>query len=71
VDFRRLYAREPLHAGLVIIVPQVTPAMQRSLFNALLGRLSTGDALVNEAIELRIEDGAAVIERYSLPSLDD
>lgn len=25
-DFRRLFAREPLHAGLVIIVPQVVPA---------------------------------------------
>lgn len=25
-DFRRLYARVPLHAGLVIIVPQVAPA---------------------------------------------
>ena len=24
-DFRKLFAREPIHAGLVIIVPQVTP----------------------------------------------
>ena len=38
-DFRRLYAREPLHAGLVIVVPQVTPVRQRILFDALLGEL--------------------------------
>src|SRR5262249_2686857 len=30
-DFRRLYAREPLHAGLVIIEPQVTPVIQVQL----------------------------------------
>lgn len=71
VDFRRLYARVPLHAGLVIIVPQVTPAMQRRLFDVLLDELATGDAPVNEAIELRIEDGVAVIERYDLPELED
>ncbi len=31
-DFLRLYAREPLHAGLIVIVPQVAPARQRELF---------------------------------------
>lgn len=55
----------------MIIVPQVAPAVQSWLFNALLGRLSTGDAPVNEAIELRIEDGVAVIEQYDLPELED
>lgn len=66
-DFRRLYARVPLHAGLVIIVPQVVPAMQRRLFDVLLDELASGAAPVNEAIELRIEDGTVVIERYDLP----
>lgn len=27
-DFRKLYAKEESHAGLVIIVPQVLPALQ-------------------------------------------
>lgn len=67
MDFRRLYAREPLHAGLVIIVPQVAPAMQRALFAVLLDELASGDIPVNEAVELRVEDGVAVIERYGLP----
>ena len=29
VDFRRLYARVPIHAGLIIVVPNVVPALQR------------------------------------------
>ncbi|MGE0667463.1 MAG: DUF5615 family PIN-like protein [Sphingomonadales bacterium] len=65
VDFRRLYARVPLHAGLVIIVPQVVPALQRRLFDVLLADLAGGDIPVNEAIELRIDGDAAVMERYS------
>ncbi|MDK4728710.1 DUF5615 family PIN-like protein [Rhizobium phaseoli] len=35
-DFRKLYAKEELHAGLVIIVPQVLPAQQRELFALIL-----------------------------------
>lgn len=66
-DFRRLYAREPLHAGLLIIVPQVMPARQRELFDLLLDELAGGLELVNEAIEIRLEDGEAVIDRYALP----
>jgi hypothetical protein len=31
-DFRKLFAREPIHSGLVIIVPQVTPSLQPALF---------------------------------------
>lgn len=38
-DFRKLYAREELHAGLLIIVPQVAPDRQRQLFDALLEEL--------------------------------
>lgn len=69
-DFRRLYAQQPLHAGLVIIVPQVAPAKQRELLETVLDELGEGDEPVNEAIEIRIEDGEAVIERYGLPDPD-
>lgn len=27
VDFRRLYARVPIHAGLVLVIPNVVPAL--------------------------------------------
>jgi hypothetical protein len=45
-DFLTLYRRTPLHAGLVIIVPNVRPALQRQLFETALGLISERD-LVN------------------------
>lgn len=66
-DFRKLYAREELHAGLVILVPHVTPARQRELFDALLEAISIEEALVNEVIEIVEDAGEAVLLRYSLP----
>lgn len=39
-DFRRLYAAEPLHAGLVIVIPVVGRALQRKLFRAALDELA-------------------------------
>lgn len=46
-DFRKLYAREELHAGLVIIVTQVLPARQREMFEAVLDELVNVDELLN------------------------
>lgn len=65
-DFRKLYAKEALHAGLIIIVPQVLPALQRELFLAVLEDLAECD-LVNEVIEIAIEDDEAILTRYALP----
>lgn len=67
-DFRKLYAREELHAGLLIVVPQVAPEKQRELFDALLEELGAVAVIVNEVIEISIEDGEAVITRYELPN---
>lgn len=69
-DFRKLYARLELHAGLLIIVPQVAPDRQRELFDALLEELGADAAIVNEVIEIELEDGAAVINRYDLPAAE-
>jgi predicted nuclease of predicted toxin-antitoxin system len=69
-DFRKLYAREELHTGLLIIVPQVAPDRQRELFDALLDELGTDAAIVNEVIEIELEDGQAVINRYDLPAAE-
>ena len=70
-DFRKLYARQPLHPGLIIIVPAVAPATQCEFFELVLDELIGGAEPVNEAIEVRIEGGEAVIERYSLPELEE
>lgn len=67
-DFRKLYAREELHAGLVIIVPNVVPARQRELFDAILEVIATEQALVNEVIELVEEASGPALRRYALPN---
>jgi predicted nuclease of predicted toxin-antitoxin system len=68
-DFRKLYAQEELHAGLVIIVPQVVPVRQRELFDVVLEEFSGDGGVVNEVIEIAIEDGMAILTRYSLPDV--
>lgn len=42
-DFLTLYRRTPLHAGLIIIVPNVKPALQRQLFEAALRLIGERD----------------------------
>lgn len=67
-DFRRLYAKEGLHAGLVIIVPNVPPNEQLAIFSAILDDIGQGeDALVNTALEASIEAGELRLRRYALP----
>lgn len=70
-DFLRLYARAPLHAGLIVIVPQVAPSKQRELFDAMLESLGCDGQLVNEVIEIQLQDGEAVLNRYELPPSDE
>jgi hypothetical protein len=67
-DFRRLHGQQDLHVGLIILVPHVPPALQRQLFETLLEALEPGEQLINEVIEISIEDGLAVFDRYTLPS---
>ena len=65
-DFRKLYSKEPIHAGLLILLPQVSPEGQRQLFKILLAELPPEEALVNEAIEIEIVDSAPRMVRYHL-----
>lgn len=67
VDFRRLFRREAIHAGLVIIVPNVVPAMQRALFASVLDYVGDRD-LTNCVVEVCLEDQNAVIQEYELPA---
>jgi predicted nuclease of predicted toxin-antitoxin system len=69
-DFRRLYANEELHPGLVIIVPQVVPALQRELFEAVLADLEPNEDLLNEVIEITLDGEAAEMTRYTLPAVE-
>jgi hypothetical protein len=67
-DFRKLYAKEELHPGLMIIVPQGVPERQRELFHIILQELARGDELLNEVIEISIDGDAAFLNRYLLPA---
>ncbi len=65
-DFRRLYAGIDLHAGLIIVVPNVTPTKQRALFEAVLDHLGNR-ALVNTVVEVGFENHQIAIIEYDLP----
>ena len=66
-DFRRLYAQAEIHAGLVILIPNVPPTEQRMLFDAALDELAAGPGLFNEALEVTVVEGEIEITRYELP----
>lgn len=68
-DFRKLYARQELHAGLIIIVSQVLPAIQRELFETVLADLADNDELLNEVIEIDLDEETAEMTRYTLPEI--
>ena len=65
-DFTALYAREKLHAGLVIIIPNVTPARQRDMFRAALSHIGTRD-LTNAVLEVNLAGSVATCREYPYP----
>lgn len=67
VDFRRIFQCEPIHAGLVIIVPNVSPDVQRALLARVLEYVGEHD-LVNTAVEIDLKGDIAEIETYEIPT---
>ncbi len=65
-DFRRLYADLDLHAGLIIIVPNVTPRRQQALLGAVLDHLGKR-SMVNTVVEVEFEGDQVAIIEYDLP----
>jgi predicted nuclease of predicted toxin-antitoxin system len=68
VDFRRIFRREPIHAGLLIIIPSVAPVLQRALLASVLEYVGDSD-LVNKAVEINLKDDIVEIEMYDIPPL--
>ncbi len=66
-DFRRLYAQQDIHVGLVILIPNVPPSEQRELFDAALDDLVMTPSLINEALEVGLVEGEIEINRYDMP----
>ena len=67
-DFRRLYAGQPLHAGLVIIIPSVGRLDQQRLFSGALDELTRlGEEPVNRVLEVDIDGEDVTFSLYELP----
>ena len=66
-DFRRLYASQELHPGLVILVPNVARETQLRLFRAALARLRGAGELVNKALEVRLRGDDVIVDDYEWP----
>ncbi len=66
-DFAALYAEEELRAGLVIIVPNITPQRQRELFRAALSHIGKRD-LINAVLEVDLTDHTVTCREYSFPA---
>jgi predicted nuclease of predicted toxin-antitoxin system len=65
-DFMALYAKEELHAGLVVILPNITPSRQRELFRAALSHIGKGD-LTNAVLEVDVAGSTITCREYSYP----
>ena len=65
-DFLALLGTEPLHPGIIVIVPNVTPILQRELFQAALDRIGLRD-LSNNVVEVKYVGNRVVRSEYTLP----
>lgn len=65
-DFLDLHGKEPLHAGVIVIVPNVVPSQQRELFAAALKHIGSRD-LTNTVVEVRFFRNYIQCSEYELP----
>ena len=66
-DFRPLYAARPLHAGLVILLPNVGRDLQQRLFRAALDELATTGEPVNRVLEVDLDGDEVTLALYDWP----
>jgi predicted nuclease of predicted toxin-antitoxin system len=69
-DFRRLYAVRSIHAGLVIIIPNVKRVTQQKLFRSALAELATIGEPVNQVLEVDLHGEDVTFTLYDLPPAD-
>ncbi len=70
-DFRRLYATQSLHAGLVLIIPSVNRVDQQRLFHGAVDELVRFGEPVNRVLEVDIEGDEVTFKFYDLPAAGD
>lgn len=64
-DFKKLFAREQIHSGLIVIVPNVSPTLQQRLFKAAIDELEDREP-INAVVEARMVGGDIVIQTFEL-----
>lgn len=64
-DFERLFSKEPLHAGLIILLKSSRPSLQKELFRAVLLHIAA-DEPINSAVLVDKQDASIIIQRYPL-----
>ena len=67
VDFIRLFAKMELHLGLIILIPNAVPALQRALFRAALDHAGQRE-LLNTVIEVTLDGTTVRLVEYQLPA---
>jgi hypothetical protein len=66
-DFRELYAAQPLHAGLIILIPVVNRVVQQRLCKAALDELAVIGEPVNRVLEVDLDGEEVTLTLYDLP----
>ena len=66
-DFRQLYAVQPLHAGLINLIPAVNRVVQQRLFRAALDEIATIGEPVNRVLEVDLDGEEVMLTLYDWP----
>jgi len=66
IDFAAIYAEAPLHAGLVILAPNVNRGLQKRLFRAALNALAVSGEPINGLLKVSLEAGTITLECVEL-----
>jgi predicted nuclease of predicted toxin-antitoxin system len=65
-DFRKLYAAQPLHAGLIILLPNAGREVHMRLFKYALELLAANGEPVNQVLEMGFDGQDMIFTLYSL-----
>ena len=65
LDFQKLFLKELLHPGLIIIVPNVSPELQCKLFSAVL-EFIRGNEPINSVVRADWDGRAILLEMFYL-----
>lgn len=65
LDFQKLFVKEQLHPGLIIIVPNVSPELQCKLFSAVL-EFICGNEPINSVVRVDWNGRAILLEMFCL-----